>query len=208
MHYKFLMWYFFCGSLYQKLKIKCSRKLQNHCIITPIPAPRPGCVIHDREAAGLCRSQWSSQAPTLMSPLAQAVGRALGECFLLHYTRIWQCGTPYISHKALLKEKLYTDIQDRLFFSAQEPKILPRTSEFCSQTLQENPKPLRIAHKEGPPLPLKSAHHVYKICLEVRHMYDLIREYPGIWQVRQLHICCERKQFIDWIIFMNCFHNS
>lgn len=127
MHYKFLMWYFFCGSLYQKLKIKCSRKLQNHRIITPIPAPRPGCVIHDREAAGLYRSQWSSQAPTLMSPLAQAVGRALGECFLLHYTRIWQCGTPYISHKALLKEKLYTDIQDRLFFSAQEPKILPRT---------------------------------------------------------------------------------
>lgn len=85
--------------------------------------------------------------------------------------------------------------------------IQEKTSELCSQKLQENLKALQIAHKEGPPLPLKSAYQVYKICMEVRHMYDLIREYPSIWQVRQLHISCERKQFIDLKIFMNCFCN-
>lgn len=95
-----------------------------------------------------------------------------------------------------------------LCFCARAKNITQdKTPELCSQKLQANPKPLQIACEEGLRLPLKNAYQVFKICLEVRHIYYLIREYPGIRQIRQWHISCKRKQFINLTIFLNCFHN-
>lgn len=41
-----------------------------------VPDPRPGCSVRDQEAAGPGRSRQSSRTPTVLSPTAQAAGRA------------------------------------------------------------------------------------------------------------------------------------
>lgn len=153
----------------------------------------------DWRPAGPGRSQQSPWAPTLMSPRAQASGgiRCRGG-FLICSTRVMVAWEPFCFLKGTSKTRNRTQTY-KIHFSIFPQKSLKYYSGPDTRTLLTKAigKPQTFAHKEGLPLPLRGARQIFKICLEVRNMYYLIRKYPGFWQIRRFYISCERKQFIN-----------
>lgn len=90
-----------------EVRLEHTNKVQKHCFISSMPEHRPGFAANAVRSFRP-KSQQSSGASTCTAPMAQAARRAwCSGNFLNCYARVIVMWHPYISHKALPKNKLY-----------------------------------------------------------------------------------------------------